>query len=162
MAMQLHMTIKGQKQGPIDGPSKIKGREKSFEVLAFNHEVTLPFEGRNGSIAGKRLHHPLTALKVVDDASPLLYKAITEGEHLDVEIKWYRPHPDGGASEQHYFTTKLANAKLVAIGPHMSNVNDKTALGNGHLEQLSFVYDEITWTFTPSGVEHIDKWVEPA
>jgi type VI secretion system secreted protein Hcp len=162
MAMQLHMTIEGAKQGPIKGPSKIKGREDTFEVLAFNHEVTLPFESRTGAIAGKRVHHPMTTLKVVDDASPKLYKAISEGEHLKVEIKWYRPHPDGGAAEQHYFTTKLANAKLISIGPHMSNVNDKAQAGNGHLEQLSFVYDEITWTFAVSGVEHIDKWTEPA
>src|SRR4051812_30675151 len=115
MAMQLHMTIEGAKQGKIDGPSKIKGREKTFEVLAFNHEVTLPFEQRTGGISGKRLHHPLTILKTVDESSPKLYKAITNGEHLTVEIKWYRPHPDGGAAEQHYFTTKLGNGKLIAI-----------------------------------------------
>jgi type VI secretion system secreted protein Hcp len=161
MPMQLHMTIEGAKQGAIDGPSKIKGREKSFEVLAFNHEVTLPFEQRTGTISGKRVHHPLTVLKTVDDASPKLYKAITNGEHLKLEIKWYRPHPDGGAAEQHYFTTKLANAKLISIGPHMPNVNEKSQLGTGHLEQLSFVYDEITWTFQ-GGAEHIDKWLEPA
>lgn len=161
MPMQLHMTIKGKKQGAIDGPSKIKGREKTFEVLAFNHEVTLPVEQRTAVICGKRQHHPMTVLKVVDEASPKLYKAITTGEHLDVEIKWYRPHPDGGASEQHYFTTKLAGAKLVSVAPFMPNVNEKAQSGTGHLEQLSFVYDEITWTFEGGG-SHIDKVTEPA
>ncbi len=160
MPMQLHMTIEGKKQGKIDGPSQMKGREKSFEVLSFNHEVTLPFEERNGAVSAKRSHHPLTVLKTVDEASPKLYMAITQGEHLNVEIKWFRPHPDGGSSEQHYFTTKIANAKLISIAPHMANVNERSQVGTGHLEQLSFVYDEITWSFQGGG-EHIDKWLEP-
>jgi type VI secretion system secreted protein Hcp len=161
MAMQAHMWIEGSKQGKIDGPSKIKGREKSFEVLAFDHQVTLPFEARTGMVAGKRVHYPLVVLKTVDEATPKLYKAITNGEHLKVEVRWYRPHPDGGAAEQHYFTTKLENAVLTAIKESIPNVSESKGTTLGHLEQLSFIYNVITWTFQGGG-EHIDKWLEPA
>jgi len=161
MSMQAHMWIEGKKQGKIDGPSKIKGREKSFEVLALDHQVTLPFESRTGSVAGKRVHHPLVVVKTVDEASPKLYKAITTGEHLKVEVRWFRPHPEGGASEQHYFTTKLEGAVLTAIKPTIPNINESRGASVGHQEQLSFIYDTITWTYQGGG-EHIDKWLEPA
>src|SRR5947208_3542559 len=138
MPMQLHMTIEGMKQGPIDGPSKIKGREKSFEVLALNHMLTVPYEPRTGALSGIREHHPLVTLKTVDEASPKLYRATATGEHITVEIKWYRPHPDGGAAEQHYFTTKLENAKIISIAPHMQSLQNGGSASTGHMEELSF------------------------
>jgi type VI secretion system secreted protein Hcp len=161
MAIQAHAWIEGAKQGKIDGPCTMKGREKSFEVVALDHQVTLPFEARTGHVAGKRVHHPLVLVTSVSEASPKLYKAITGGEHLKVEIRWYRPDPKGGASEQHYFTTKLAGAKLTSIKATIPNVSESRGTTLGHHEQLSFIYDEITWTFQGGG-EHIDKWVEPA
>lgn len=144
----------------IDGPSKLKDREKSFEVLSFEHEVTAPFEARSGEVTGQRVHHPLKVLKTVDEGSPKLYKAIKKKEHLTVEIKWYRPAPEGSKPMQHYFTTKLENAKLVSIKPQVPNVNETAHSGTGHLEELSFVYDTITWTFQGGGAQK-DKWTEP-
>lgn len=161
MGMQGHMTIKGNKQGAIDGPSKIKGREKSFEVLSYNHEVTVPFESRTGMVSGKRVHHPVVLTIPISEAEPKLAKALTTAEHLTVEIKFFRPHPDGGASEQQFYTVKLENAKLTGMAPYMPNVAEKAPGGFGHLEQLSFIYDTITWGITGGG-EHIDKWLEPA
>ncbi len=161
MGMQAHMWLKGTKQGAIDGPSKLKGREKSFEVLAFNHEVLLPYESRTGQVSGKRVHKPVTVLKPIDEATPKLMKAITTAEHLTVEIKFYRPHPQGGASEQHFFTVKLENAVLTSINSYMTNVAEKAPGGFGQLEQLAFIYDKITWTVQGGG-EHIDSWIEPS
>jgi type VI secretion system secreted protein Hcp len=155
MPMQLHMTIEGEKQGAIDGPCKIKGREKTFVVLDLSHSVTLPFDSTTHDVTGLRQHSPLAVTKQVDEASPALYEAIKGGEHLTVEIQWYRPHPDGGAADQHYFTTKLEKAKLASISPLVPSIGEASAAATGHLEQLAFMYKTITWTFEGGG-ETID------
>jgi type VI secretion system secreted protein Hcp len=153
--MQLHMTIDG-----IEGPCKMKGREGTFEVLGLTHEVLLPFEQRNGKPRDKRVHNPVTVLKEVDSASPKLYQAICTAQKIkSVEIKWYRQDPEGG-KEQHYFTTKLATARLVSIAPRMDG--DTSHYGKPHMEQLSFIYEEITWSDVASGASAVDKWEEPA
>lgn len=154
--MELHMTIDG-----IKGPCTKKGREGTFEVLGLHHEVVLPFEQRNGKPRAKRVHNPVTLIKEVDGGSPLLYQSICTAKTIpSVEIKWYRVDPAGG-KEQHYFTTKLATARLVSIAPRMEGVNDSSNAGAPHQEELKFVYEEITWTDVPSGASAVDKWEEP-
>jgi len=63
-------------------------------------------------------------VKFYDKSSPLLYQALCTGEHFkDVTLKWYRIASTG--QEEHYFTTLLEDAILVAIRPFMPNALDK-------------------------------------
>ncbi|MAF03341.1 MAG: type VI secretion system tube protein Hcp, partial [Herbaspirillum sp.] len=31
----------------------------------------------------------------------------------------------------------------------------------GHMEDISFTYEKITWTFDPDGIEAEDSWLAP-
>lgn len=161
MSMPLHMTIEGKKQGAIDGPCTMKGREKTFLVNALNHEVFMPRSPQTGLSTGKRVHNPLSIVKEIDQASPKLYMALTNGEHLTVTIKWYRTNPAGGAAEQHYFTTLLENAILVSVRPWVPNTLDPNSRNYTHHEEISITYERISWTFEPGGVSSTDDWQAP-
>jgi type VI secretion system secreted protein Hcp len=160
MALPAHLTLTGERQGAIKGSCDQSGREDTILVQAFNHDVSIPRDPQTGLATGKRVHHPLTVLKAFDKSSPLLYMALTTGEHMkNVEIKWYRIDPMG--KEEHYFTIKLEDAVIVSIQPWMKNCLDPTFGHLGHMEEVSFTYRKVMWRWEPDGVESEDDWRAP-
>ncbi len=160
MPLPAHLTLEGEKQGKIEGSCVQEGREGTILVQALNHEVSIPRDAQTGLATGKRVHHPLTILKEFDKSTPLLYQALTSGEHMkSVEIKWYRI--DATGSEEHYFTTKLEDAIIVSIRPDMKNCLDPAWTDLPHLEEISFTYRKVIWRWEPDGIESEDDWRAP-
>jgi len=157
MPMPAHMTLEGQKQGKIEGSCDVRGREGTILVQGFKHEVCIPRDPQTGLPTGKRVHNPLTIVKLFDKASPKLYRALTSGEHMKtVELKLYRIDPSG--KEEHYFTTKLEDAIVVSIRPWMSNSLAENTDRYFHMEEVSFTYRKVIWTWVPDGIEADDDW----
>jgi type VI secretion system secreted protein Hcp len=160
MPMPAHMELTGNNQGKIDGSVTQQGRENTILIEAMNHMVRIPRDPQTGLPTGKRIHEALTVTKVYDKSSPKLYQALCTGEHFsDVSIKWYRIDPTG--QEEHYFTHKLIDAILVDIKPWMPNCLDPSTESFSHMEDLSFTYRKIIWTWEPDGVEAEDDWEVP-
>jgi type VI secretion system secreted protein Hcp len=160
MPLPAHLTLEGTKQGVIKGSCPMQGREGTIMVQALNHEVSIPRDPQTGLATGKRLHHPLTILKDLDKSTPLLYQALTSGEHMkSVEIKWYRIDPQG--SEEHFFTTRLEDAIIVSIRPMIKNCLEPGGLDLPCLEEVSFTYRKAIWRWEPDGIESEDDWRSP-
>jgi type VI secretion system secreted protein Hcp len=161
MPMPFHMTLTGKTQGEIaKGCSTMTGREDTILCQALNHEVYIPRDPQTGLPTGKRVHNALTVTKVFDKASPLLYQALSTGERMsDVTMKLYRINPSG--NEEHYFTIKLEDAIIVSIKPWIPNALDPTREKFTHMEDLSFTYTKIIWTWVIDGVEAQDSWQVP-
>jgi len=160
MPLPAHMEITGETQGKIEGSCTQQGREGTMLVDAFNHDITIPRDTQTGLAVGKRIHNPLTVVKLFDKASPKLYMALCTGEHLtEVAIKWYRIDPTG--KEEHYFTHKLIDAIIVSMRPWMPNVLDAATENYGHMEEVSFTYRSIVWTWETEGIETQDDWEVP-
>ena len=102
---------------------------------------------------------PLTITKRIDKASPKLYMALTTNEQLsEVTVKWYRVVQAGGGGQEHYFTTKLAGATVSNIKQWFPITSDPTKREYSHLEDVSFSYRRITWTWVDGGIESTDDW----
>jgi len=160
MAMPAHLTLTGEKQGKIDGHCRIQGREKTILVYGMNHEISIPRSPTDGLSTGKRLHGPLTITKEFDTSSPKLYQALCTGEHMsNVTIKWYTINEKG--HEEHYFTHTLEDAIVVSIKPSLplTLVADNEQLR--HMEEVSFTYKKIKWTWEATGIESEDSWEAP-
>jgi type VI secretion system secreted protein Hcp len=154
------MELTGNNQGKIEGSCTQQGRENTILIEAMNHNVRIPRDPQSGLPTGKRVHEALTVTKVYDKSSPKLYQALCTGERFsEVVIKWYRIDPTG--AEEHYFTHKLENAILVDIKPWMPNCLDPTTESYQHMEDLSFTYGKIIWTWEPDGIESEDSWEVP-
>ena len=95
MPMPFHMTVEGTNQGNIEGSCDQQGREGTILCQAYIHEISIPRDVQSGLPVGKRVHHPATVTKVFDKSSPKLAQALTSGEQVDVELKWYRIDPTG-------------------------------------------------------------------
>jgi len=161
MPMPCYLSLKGNKQGDIKGSIKIKGHEDTILIQAVNHTIEIPSNSQTGLPAGKRVHFPMTLTKEVDRSSPLLFQALTSGEIMStVKLQYYRISPKG--TEEKYYTVTLTNAMLTSIRAWMPNCLEQANKQMGHMEDVSFTYEKISWTFEPEGIEGQDSWLEPS
>jgi type VI secretion system secreted protein Hcp len=164
MPFPFHVWVEGETQGKIAGGdggiSDIQGREDSILGQALDHSVHIPRDPQTGLPTGKRVHQPLKFTKYYDKASPLLYQALCSGEQLsNVEFKFFRISPKG--MEEHYFTIKLTNAIVVDIRSWVPQCLDPAMGYLKHMEDVSFTYRRIWWTWVLDGIESEDNWQTP-
>jgi type VI secretion system secreted protein Hcp len=168
MPTPAYMSIEGQTQGPItqgaftaDSVGNIwqEGHEDEILVQAFKHSVIIPRDPQSGQPSGQRVHQPLTITKAYDKSSPLLFTALTTGEVLSCEIRWYRTSVEG--KQEHYFTHKLTDAVIVDIKAYMPNCQDPAMASFTHLEDVSLSYRKIEWTHEVAGTSGSDDWRSP-
>jgi len=146
-------------EGKIEGGCTVGGREKSIEVLEFNHEVRIPTDPDNGQLTGTRKHEAFRIVKAFDKSSPLLYKAVCEGLTYDtVKLDWYKIDDEG--VEVLYFTHLLEQVKVCSVRPVMYNVKAKEFERFVHMEEVSLRYGKITWEYPDGGFQHSDSWLE--
>jgi type VI secretion system secreted protein Hcp len=157
MALSGYLTLSGTKHGPILGSVTQKGRESSIEVIAFFHEIVAPRDPASGRPTGKRMHKPFTITKQLDRSTPLLHNVLTQNENLtEVLLKLFRPNAMG--VERHAFTVRLVNATISSIHFRMLNTRHPRQGKMPELEEISFAYQRIEWTWTEGNVTADDDW----
>ncbi|MEL1252104.1 type VI secretion system tube protein TssD [Aurantiacibacter gilvus] len=147
------------KSGTVEGSCMQVGLENHIEWYGLTHEITSPRAAGTGLPTGKRQHHPLTATKPLDKASPLLADTLTKNGTIDkIEFKFFRPAASG--EETHYFTITLEEATICGI--HLEQLNNKYPENMAHetREHVSFTYDKITWEEVEAGTMAFDSWKE--
>jgi type VI secretion system secreted protein Hcp len=158
MPIPAYAWFKDDSGGDVAGSVTISGREGSSEVMEFLHDVHIPTDLNSGRTTGVRVHQPVKLVKSFDSASPLLYQACCQGKTLkEVEIKWYSIDDTG--AEKEYFTHKLENAKVASVRAIMPNTKDPDKERYVHLEEVSLVYEKITWKFVEGNKEFQDDWL---
>ena len=159
MPMPIHMELEGEKQGKIEGGCEMSGREGTILIDGLNHTIEIPTNPQDGQPTGKRVHGPMTIVKEIDKSSPQLYLALRTGEPMTGTLKWFR---QSGAVEEHYYTTKLEGAIIVAIEDYFPMVFDEATKAYQHMEKVKFTYRKIIWTHEIEGKESEDDWLAPA
>jgi type VI secretion system secreted protein Hcp len=157
MALNAYLTAIGQKQGQLKGGVTQKGREGSIAVYAVDHEILSPRDAASGLPTGKRQHKPITITKEIDKATPLLLKALVTNEVLtEVILKFFSANPNG--VETNNYIIKLTNATIASVHTGMENNKLEPGLKLPVLEQVSFVYQKIEWTWVDGGITTGDDW----
>jgi type VI secretion system secreted protein Hcp len=160
MPMPCHLTLKGEKQGAIEGSCEMQGREGTILVYELRHNVYMPRDPHSGLPTGKRVHEPFTIVKMIDKSSPKLFQALCTGEHMkNVTLMYYRISKHG--TEEHYYTTILEDAIVTNFQPAMPTTLMSTNDPYGHMEVVSFTYKKIKHTWEQSGIEAEDCWTAP-
>ena len=159
MANHSYMRITGKKSGLISAgcstPESIgnlcqAGHTDQILVLSMTHAMT------SISNVSRAVHNPFVIHKLLDKASPLLAKALTDREEIECEIDLYRR---AGSFDQKYYTILLKGARVVSVTldiPDVLMFNDAQAT-----EQLVLRYSSNTWihqiaattSFAISGLE---------
>ena len=139
--------------GDIKGSVVAAGHEGSIEVFSISHSIVQETDPATGQATGKRQHKPFVITKELDQASPLLAKALTNVETLTTwSLGFWRASATSGKMEN-YYTIELTNAQVSSIVTRGSNF--------GVIEMVSFTYQKITWTWVDGGITHQDDWSAP-
>ncbi len=156
-APRIFMTLDGEVQGTIEGSVTQAGREGSIEIKGVNHGASI--DGGVDALSPVAVHEPFVVLKAVDQSTPALWQALFDNENLpSVLLSFWVLERSG--KELMYFTVELTDAQIVA----MSMLNDADT-GTAVVEDIRFVYTDITWTWEANGATHTETWsdgVEPA
>lgn len=151
-ALNAYLTLKGAKQGVIKGSVTQKGREDKIMVIAVDHLIKTPPDG-------KEQHGVFIITKELDKSTPLLRKAASSGESLEFELQFWTPQINAqqgvGVEKQHY-TVKLTGAKISAINFRMLNNKNPDTVRYAEFEEVSFVYEKIEWTWNDGGITASD------
>ncbi len=157
MAIPAYLWLKDDGGADIRGSVDVNGREGSIEVVGFNHNVSIPVDGRTGKITGTRVHGSMNLEKEFDSSSPYLYKAVTKGQTLkSAELKWYKINDAG--QEVEYFNMLMEGVKIVSVSPGMINSKDPAHIHLNHLESIAMLYDKITWKYCDGNMIYSDAW----
>ena len=157
MALTSYMKVKGKSQGEIKGDCTQSGDKKdTMLIYQVEHLVEIPKDTHTGLPTGQRIHHPITVTKHYDNASPKLKQACCKGEQCDVELDFYRIEPDG--TEKKYYVIKLAEAIIVNVRDYKPMTFDSSTKEYHDMEDISFTYSKITWSYTDGNIEYTDDW----
>jgi len=160
MPFTAYLTIKGQKQGQINGGVTAKGHENTILVHAFSNEVLSPRDPTSGLPTGKREHEPITILKEIDKSSVPLWTALVNNENLTTwQLQFYTTDPTG--KEQQIYTIALTNASIASINQSMLDNEIPADASLPLQEEISFTYQKITWSWTNPPLTAQDDWEAP-
>jgi type VI secretion system secreted protein Hcp len=167
MALNAYLTLKGQKQGDIKGGVTQKGREGSILVHAFSNQVISPGDATTGRPTGKRQHQPLVILKEIDRSSPQLWSALVNNENITGwQLRFWAAGLAGGAGagggvEKQIYTIELTNASIASMREYMLDNDDPALMKFPLLEEITFTYQKIQWTWTDPTTVASDDWESP-
>src|SRR5205085_12513313 len=113
-----------------------------------------------GRAARRRQYDPVTILKRIDKATPLIAKALTQNQVIDGKFLFFRPNPTGDGTTQQFYTVEISKGR-VAHQKQSVEVNREAQLTDeAPLEEVSFTFHTIKWTYMDGGIEHQDTWSE--
>ena len=159
MAETVHLYLKAN-GADIKGESTQHslGRENSIECLYFEQAVKTAREAGSGMASGRRQYEPLLIRKRIDKSSPLIAKALVENQVIEATFKFFRPTPAGDGTTQQFYTIKIEDGRVASQKMYVPDTIVPATSTEPPLEEVSFVFHTITWTYVPDGVEHQDTW----
>jgi type VI secretion system secreted protein Hcp len=134
------------------------GREESIECVYYDQSVTTAREAGSGMATGRRQYNPLVIRKRIDKSSPLIAKALTNNEAIEGTFKFFRPSPTGDGTTEQFYTVAIRQGRVATIKQIVPDTLVPATSTEPPLEEVSFVFHTISWTYTNGGVTHEDTW----
>lgn len=147
----------------IDGEITDGDMKGATLLQAFSWDIVSPRDHASGLPTGKRQHKPITFVKTIDKASPLLFQALCKGEHFK-EVKLTMRRMGATGKPETYYTITLTDVMVSSIS---LGGGDNGSSGNGvdntdAQERISFTYQKITMSSIDGSTESMDDWETPS
>lgn len=134
-ALNAYLKIEG-----IDGEATEANHDKWIDVLAFSHNVMIPYSASLGRTTGTQEHYPLRVTKMIDKATPKLYEACVQDQSIaSVQLDCCTAF---GEELKVFYKIELQNAKIISVQDY------GVASGDIPTETISLNYEAIRWTYT--------------
>jgi len=159
MAETVHLYLKAN-GADIAGESTQTslGRENSIECLSFESSVITARESGSGLATGRRQYQPIVIRKRIDKSSPLVMKALCENQVIEAVFKFFRPNPTGDGTTEQFYTVAFKQGRISSQKQIVPDTMVPATSTDPALEEITFVFHTISWTYTNGGVTHEDTW----
>ena len=159
MAETVHLYLKANGTD-IKGESTQEslGRKDSIECLYLEQAVRTAREAGSGMATGRRQYEPLMIRKRIDKSSPLIAKALVENQKIDATFKFFRPNPTGDGTTEQFYTIVIKQGRVNSQKQYVPDTIVPATSTEPPMEEVSFVFHTISWTFTNGGITHEDTW----
>jgi type VI secretion system secreted protein Hcp len=134
------------------------GRENSIECVYYKQAVITAREAGSGMATGRRQYEPLMIRKRIDKSSPLLMKTLAENTAIEGTFKFFRPNPTGDGTTEQFYTVQIKQGRIASIAQFVQDVMVPATATDPPMEEVTFVFHTINWTYTNGGVTHEDTW----
>lgn len=159
MAETVHLFLKANGTA-IDGQSTQTsvGRDKSIECIYFEHMVNTARETASGIATGRRTYEPIMIRKRIDKSSPLIAKALTTNQVIEGKFLFFRPNPAGDGTTQQFYTVEIKDGRIGGIKQYVPDTTVEANAADHPLEEITFTFHAINWTWVDGGVSAEDSW----
>lgn len=163
MAETVHLYLKAN-GADIKGESTQQSldRADSIECVYYEQAVKTAREHGSGMATGRRQYEPLLIRKRLDKASPLLQKALTTNAVIEGKFKFFRPNPTGDGTTEQFYTVEIKRGRIATIKQYCPDTIIPASSTMPDMEEVTFVFHTINWTYTNGGVTHEDTWDQQA
>jgi type VI secretion system secreted protein Hcp len=161
MSETVHLYLKANgKDIKGDSTQVSLGRKDSIECISYEQGVATAREAASGMVTGRRQYSPLRILKRVDKASPLLMKALVANEKIEGVFKFFRPNPKGDGTTEQFYTVEIKGGNVASARQYVPLTIHTETANDPPLEEVTFVFQTIVWTYVDGGISHQDSWTE--
>jgi len=159
MAETVHLFLKAN-GSDVKGESTQRSlsRQDSIECLSYKQSIITAREAGTGMATGRRQYEPLVIRKRIDKASPILAKALCENQAIEGTFKFYRPSPTGDGTTEQFYSVAIKQARIAGIQQFVPDTTVPATSIEPPMEEISFVFHTISWTYSNGGVTHEDSW----
>lgn len=146
----------------VEGESTVSShdRQDTIECSSFEDSVTAAFEGSTAMLTGRREYQPIKIVKRIDKSTPILAKALCNNEVVEADFRFFRPSVSGSGSEEHFLTINITGGRIASIKRKSQDAITGGEDASPMLEEVAFVFHDITWTYEITGATHMDTWSE--
>lgn len=163
MAETVHLYLKANGADVMgESSQRTLGRENSIECLFYEANVVTARDPATGMATGRRKYEPIVIRKRIDKSTPLLYKALAQNTVVTGTFKFFRPNPNGDGTTQQFYTVHFEAGRIAGLRQLSPDSFDPALANRPPLEEISFVFGTIKWTYEQGGVEHQDSWMNGA
>lgn len=122
-----------------------EGRLGTIECHHFEMAGESFFNSQTGEQTGTRQFRPVVIHKLVDNTSPLLWRALSDGWVFKSTFKFY-DYPAGDTDEKHFYTVTLGQARVVGMRMILPTTSEETQ-GNPlpPMEEIKMIFGDVAW-----------------
>ena len=131
-------------------------RQNTIEVLKLEQPVFVNFDRSTYQPTSRRVYAPVKFSKRLDRSTPLLRQALNHNEVMAGDFRWFRPNPAGDGTTQHFFTLAFTGGRITRCELVLPDVMHADTASLPAMELVELVFEGITWTWVPGGIEHTD------
>lgn len=137
-----YLTCSGFKSDKTAG---FRGREGQIEVRSFHHHIQRPINAVTGEVGTRRSYSLFTIRKDIDFKTSGLLRLAHKNNNILTPWTLDLYHMPASGNEVKYFTITLINARIAEYSIVLPSLNDPKNALNHEYEEISFIFDRITF-----------------